>query len=147
MQVDGPTCAPCPHGTVDGDEAQPGRICIEIDGCNPNRCVNPSSCSDVKQHKKGKPGIVKNFAEKMCCSLDKGPCTRVRYAAKSTRTVASSFRASSACPAFFFFRVASCDLIGQQVSFNILRFLRLSLLIIFSIYYLYLFIYILLFFI
>ena len=31
---------------------------------------------------------------------------------------------------FFFFRVASCDLIGQQLSFNILRFLRFSLLII-----------------
>ena len=41
----------------------------------------------------------------------KGPCTRAGYAVKRTRkfvtrTFASSFRASSACPAIFFFRVA-----------------------------------------
>ena len=48
---------------------------------------------------------------------------------------------------FSFFRVASCDLIGQQLSFNILRFLRLSSVIFFPfIIYIILIILILLFF-
>lgn len=56
VELGGPTCSYCPSGTEDMDPTQPGRQCMDIDGCMPNLCNDPSQCTDVLHSNGTRPG-------------------------------------------------------------------------------------------